>query len=82
MAVPIYLSVGFLTFVFVVYPSLGLISTPPLQSGDLRYVTDRHSVFNEDSFDSCQAKEAIAKVADIHPTVLVTKLKRGSKKLS
>ena len=76
VAVPIYLSVAFLTFVFVVYPSLGLINTPALQRGDLRYIADSHSVFNEDSFaDSCQTKEAIAKVADIHPSILVTKLR-------
>lgn len=75
VAVPIYLSVAFLTFVFVVYPSLGLIRTPALQRGDLRYIADSHSVFNEDSFaGTCQTKEAIAKVADIHPTILVTKL--------
>ena len=78
VAIPIYLSVAFMTFVFVVYPSLGLIRTPPLKGGDLRYIIDSHSVFNEDSFDSCgESKEAIAKIADIHPAVLVATLKNS-----
>jgi len=74
VAVPIYLSVAFVTFVFVVYPSLGLIRTPGLQRGDIRYATDRHSVYNEDSFEAGERKDAIAKVCDIYPTLLVDKL--------
>ena len=73
VAVPIYLSVAFVTFVFVVYPSLGLIRTPA--RGDLRYTTDGHSVFNEDSFDVGNGKDAIAKICDVYLTLLVEKLK-------
>ena len=34
IAVPVYISVLFFTFVFVIYPCLGMLSTPPL--GDIR----------------------------------------------
>jgi len=55
VAVPIYLSVTFVTFVFIVYPSLGLLATPPLNTGDLRYIADSHTVYNEDSFTSANS---------------------------
>ena len=35
IAVPTYASVLFFCFVFVIYPSLGMLRTPPL--GDIRY---------------------------------------------
>ena len=69
-------SVAFFTFVFIVYPSLGLASTPPLQQGDLRYMTDTYSVFNEDSFLSSEEKESIAKVCDLYPSQLVSNNKK------
>jgi len=76
VALPIYASVAFFTFVFIVYPSLGLASTPPLQQGDLRYMTDTYSVFNEDSFLSSEEKESIAKVCDLYPSQLVSNNKK------
>ena len=42
VALPLYLSVCFFLFVFVIYPSLGMLVTPG--PGDLRHVTDSHSV--------------------------------------
>jgi phosphatidylinositol glycan class P protein len=38
VAVPTYLSVVFFTFVLVIYPALGMLSTPG--SGDIRHVAD------------------------------------------
>ena len=67
---------AFFTFVFIVYPSLGLASTPPLPQGDLRYMTDTYSVFNEDSFLSSEEKESIAKVCDLYPSQLVSNNKK------
>jgi len=79
VAVPIYVSVAFATFVFIVYPSLGLLTTPPLQNGDLRNIADGHTVFNEDSFLSASKitaatldAEPIAKVCDVHPECVLS----------
>jgi phosphatidylinositol glycan class P protein len=41
VALPLYLSVCFFLFVFVIYPCLGMLITPG--PGDLRHVTDTHS---------------------------------------
>merc|ERR1712025_1370517 len=45
VAVPIYVSVLFFTFVFVIYPCLGMLRTPTL-GDDIRFVTDSHTVYD------------------------------------
>lgn len=45
VAVPTHLSVVFCTFVLVIYPALGMLSTPP--TGDMRHVTDCKTVYSE-----------------------------------
>lgn len=49
VAVPIYVTVVFLVSVFIIYPSLGMWMTPSLADRDMRYVVDRHTVYNHDS---------------------------------
>ncbi len=44
VAIPIYLSVAFFLFVFIVYPSLGMIITPHLH--DVRNITDEKSIYS------------------------------------
>lgn len=46
VALPIYFSVAFFLFVFVVYPSLGLLNTPRLD--DVRNVTDEFAIYKSD----------------------------------
>ena len=43
VALPIYFSVAFFLFVFIVYPSLGLLITPRLE--DVRNITDEFTLY-------------------------------------
>ena len=44
VAIPIYLSVAFFLFVFIVYPSLGMLITPSLN--DVRNITDEKTIYS------------------------------------
>ena len=68
VALPIYFSVAFFTFVFVIYPSLGLLITPTLD--DVRNVTDEFAIYCNIEED----KEKIPRVYDIHPGMVLRKL--------
>ena len=72
VALPIYFSVAFFFFVFVVYPSLGFLVTPPVD--DMRNVTDEFSIY---STEKKVSKDKIPRVYDIHPCELVEKLKQS-----
>jgi len=62
VALPIYFSVAFFLFVFIVYPSLGLLVTPKIK--DVRNITDEFAIYNS---EKNQDKEKIPRVYDIHP---------------
>jgi len=68
VALPIYFSVAFFLFVFIVYPSLGLLVTPKIK--DLRNITDEFAIYNSEKF---QDKEKIPRVYDLHPCDLIRK---------
>jgi len=68
VALPIYFSVAFFLFVFIVYPSLGLLVTPKLK--DVRNVTDEFVIYNPEKY---QEKDKIPRVYDIHPCDLIKK---------
>lgn len=68
VALPIYFSVAFFLFVFIVYPSLGLLVTPKLK--DVRNVTDEFVIYNSKKY---QEKDKIPRVYDIHPCDLIKK---------
>lgn len=68
VALPIYFSVAFFLFVFIVYPSLGLLVTPKLR--DVRNVTDEFVIYNPEKY---QEKDKIPRVYDIHPCDLIKK---------
>jgi len=57
VALPIYFSVAFFLFVFIVYPSLGLLVTPKLK--DVRNVTDEFVIYNPEKY---QEKDKIPRV--------------------
>lgn len=63
VALPIYFSVAFFLFVFIVYPSLGMLITPSIQ--DVRNVTDEFVIYG-----SHTDKTKIPRVFDIHPSEL------------
>lgn len=69
VALPIYLSVVFLCFVLVIYPSLGMIHT--LSPSDIRNVTDGSAVYHPTK----SSPGAIPPVQDIHPIDLAQALK-------
>ena len=62
VALPIYFSVAFFLFVFIVYPSLGLLITPRIQ--DLRNITDEFTLYDN---SVVQDKDKIPRVFDVHP---------------
>lgn len=62
VALPIYFSVAFFLFVFILYPSLGLLITPRIQ--DVRNITDEFTLYD----NTVQDKHKIPRVFDIHPT--------------
>jgi len=68
VALPIYFSVAFFLFVFIVYPSLGLLVTPKIK--DIRNITDEFAIYNCEKF---QDKEKIPRVYDLHPCDLIQK---------
>jgi len=68
VALPIYFSVTFFLFVFIVYPSLGLLVTPKIK--DIRNITDEFAIYNSEKF---QDKEKIPRVYDLHPCDLIRK---------
>jgi len=68
VALPIYFSVAFFLFVFVVYPSLGLLVTPKIK--DVRNITDEFAIYNT---EKDQDKEKIPRVYDLHPCDLIQK---------
>jgi len=68
VALPIYFSVAFFLFVFIVYPSLGLLVTPKIK--DIRNITDEFAIYNSEKF---QGKEKIPRVYDLHPCDLIQK---------
>jgi len=68
VALPIYFSVAFFLFVFIVYPSLGLLVTPKIK--DVRNITDEFAIYNS---EKNQDKEKIPRVYDIHPCDLTKK---------
>jgi len=61
VALPIYLSVVFLCFVVVIYPSLGMMHTLP--ETDIRNVTDGAAIY----FPNKTLPGAVPPVQDIHP---------------
>ena len=63
VAVPIYLSVCFFCFVFVVYPCLGMLVTPHLE--DLGQVTEGHRV--GEPADYSGGSGAVPPMYDEHP---------------
>jgi len=67
VALPIYFSVAFFLFVFIVYPSCGLLVAPTIN--DVRNVTDEFSIYSTEKVD----KDKIPRVYDIHPCDLVKK---------
>jgi len=69
VALPIYLSVVFFTFVLVIYPSLGMIATPTVD--DIRNVTDIHAIY----WPTQSPEAAIPQVSDIHPSRITELLK-------
>ena len=70
VALPIYFSVAFFLFVFIVYPSLGLLSTPRIQ--DVRNITDEFTLYS----NSDQDKDKIPRVYDIHPTEQIKNIEK------
>jgi len=68
VALPIYFSVAFFLFVFIVYPSLGLLVTPKIN--DVRNITDEFAIYNT---EKVQDKEKIPRVYDLHPCDLIRK---------
>merc|ERR1712098_786552 len=70
VAIPVYLSVLFFTFVFVIYPCLGMISTPPLT--DIRHVTDSHSVYSNGD----QIPGSVPSSYDEHPAKILEYLRK------
>jgi len=60
VALPIYVSVVFFTFVLVIYPSLGMLVTPG--PTDIRNVTDGHAIY----WPGEAPATAIPPVSDIH----------------
>jgi hypothetical protein len=82
VAIPIYLSVAFSIFIFIIYPSLGLLQTPSVK--DVRNIADEKSVYSDFwSYQIGVVKEVdtIPQVCDIHPTVLAKVLKNRPKSL-
>lgn len=76
VAIPIYFSVAFAIFIFIIYPSLGLLQTPSI--GDVRNIVDEKSVYSEFwSYQVGVVREVnkIPPVCDIHPSVLAKVLK-------
>jgi len=75
VALPIYLSVVFLCFVLVIYPSLGMLQT--LAPSDIRNVTDGSAIYNpiKSSFG------AVPPVQDIHPIDLAAAFKNKDRQL-
>ncbi len=65
VALPIYFSVAFFLFVFVVYPSLGMLMTP--SSKDVRNVTDEFVLYDH---SYSKNKDKIPRVYDVHPSEL------------
>ena len=69
VALPIYFSVAFFLFVFVIYPSLGLLITPNIE--DVRNITDEFSIYSNEQVTD---KDKIPRVYDIHPCDLVKRI--------
>lgn len=69
VAIPVYLSVLFFSFVFVIYPCLGMISTP--STTDIRHVTDSHSVYSSGG----HLMGSVPSSYDEHPTKILEYLK-------
>jgi len=61
VAIPTYLSVIFCTFVLVIYPALGLLSTPG--TGDMRHVTDSKTVYSTGN----ELEGAVPPLYDLRP---------------
>ena len=77
VATPIYLAVVFFFALTFVYPNIGLYSTVPLQEGDLRYIIDSHTVYNEDSFGPVPDDNGrIARICDMYPRKTIETLTR------
>ena len=70
VAIPVYLSVLFFSFVFVIYPCLGMISTP--STTDIRNVTDSHSVYSS----GAHIMGSVPSLYDEHPTKILEYLKK------
>jgi len=70
VAIPVYLSVLFFSFVFVIYPCLGMISTP--STTDIRHVTDSHSVYSS----GAHIMGSVPSLYDEHPTKILEYLKK------
>ena len=69
VAIPIYLSVAFFLFVFIIYPALGMLTTPKL--GDVRNFTDENALYDKQRHSDNIDKNKIPRVFDIHPCDLV-----------
>ena len=73
VAIPVYLSVLFFSFVLVIYPCLGMISTPAIT--DIRHVTDSHSVYS----NGAHIAGSVPSSYDEHPTKILEYLKSKEK---
>ena len=73
MAVPIYLSVLFFSFVLVVYPALGMLATPRLD--DVRNVTDNHAIYRRGATPA----SGIPPVSDCRPADVAKMLEKEQK---
>ena len=73
VAIPVYLSVLFFSFVLVIYPCLGMISTPSIT--DIRHVTDSHSVYS----NGAHIAGSVPSSYDEHPTKILEYLESKEK---
>jgi len=72
VAIPVYLSVLFFSFVFVIYPCMGMLITPSLS--DIRNVTDSCSVYKSGK----QKDGSIPSSYDEHPVDLLKYLRANN----
>ena len=71
VAIPIYLSVAFFLFVFIIYPALGMLKTPRIE--DVRNVTDEFVLYDKNRHLNQRKLDTdkIPRVYDIHPSDLI-----------
>jgi len=70
IAVPVFLSVLFFCFVFIIYPCLGMLMTPSM--GDIRLVTDKHTIYDT----GVRLPGTIPPLYDEHPSKVLQYLQK------